>query len=257
MTLLIGILCQDGVVIGSDSSATFAAGQFRTIEQPAKKTFVISPDVIVAGTGAVGLGQRFAEIVRGVRVNPQNNFLAADPFVLAKGICANAINDFASTQAPKGTFGALAAFCSGQGFHLVEFGAQDLQPEFKTDDCWFVSMGSGQPIADPFLGMMRRVFFKGSKPALKEGIFLTFWALTHAIDLNTGGINGPAQIGILSKDARGLLVARLLTDDEIQEHDGSVRAAESHLAIYRDIISGKKASAQGDIPPLPPVPPAP
>ena len=37
MTILIGVLCKDGVVIGADSSATFDAGGIRTIEQPTKK----------------------------------------------------------------------------------------------------------------------------------------------------------------------------------------------------------------------------
>src|SRR5947208_15941015 len=67
MTVLVGVLCQDGVVIGSDSSATFTAGQFRTIEQPTKKTFVVEPDVILAGTGAAGFAQRFQAVVQQVR----------------------------------------------------------------------------------------------------------------------------------------------------------------------------------------------
>lgn len=53
MTVLVGVLCQDGVVVGSDSAMTFAAGgTFRTVEQPADKTFVVSPDVLFAGTSA-------------------------------------------------------------------------------------------------------------------------------------------------------------------------------------------------------------
>src|SRR5262245_11839913 len=67
MTVLVGVLCQDGVVIGSDGSATFSAGQFKTVEQPTKKTFLVEPDVLIAGTGAAGLGQRFFAVVRQLR----------------------------------------------------------------------------------------------------------------------------------------------------------------------------------------------
>ena len=58
MTVIIGALCKDGIVVGSDSSATFVAGSLPTIEQPTKKTFVIGDDIIFAGTGQCGLGQR-------------------------------------------------------------------------------------------------------------------------------------------------------------------------------------------------------
>ena len=37
MTSVVGILCKDGVVVGTDSSATFDNGQIRTIEQPFEK----------------------------------------------------------------------------------------------------------------------------------------------------------------------------------------------------------------------------
>ena len=60
MTILIGVLCKDGVVVGTDSSATFVAGGFGTIEQPTKKIDIIDEKIIVAGTGQVGLGQRFS-----------------------------------------------------------------------------------------------------------------------------------------------------------------------------------------------------
>ena len=65
MTILVGILCKDGVVVGTDSSATFAAGQFRTIEQETKKIDIISGQIIVAGTGQIGLGQRFYSQIHG------------------------------------------------------------------------------------------------------------------------------------------------------------------------------------------------
>src|SRR5437660_12846732 len=64
MTALVGICCTDGIVIGSDSSSTFAAThQFRTIEQKCKKVDTIDDQMILAGTGAVGLHQRFREVV--------------------------------------------------------------------------------------------------------------------------------------------------------------------------------------------------
>ena len=52
MTAIVGVLCRDGVVIGTDSSATFTYGPQRTIEQPTEKLSIVDQSVIVAGTGA-------------------------------------------------------------------------------------------------------------------------------------------------------------------------------------------------------------
>jgi hypothetical protein len=66
MTVIVGILCSDGVVIGSDSAMAAGRAPSYTIEWPdsgALKIEVIEPDVITAVTGAFGLAQRFNEQV--------------------------------------------------------------------------------------------------------------------------------------------------------------------------------------------------
>jgi 20S proteasome alpha/beta subunit len=253
MTVIVGILCEDGVVIGSDSSGTLAAGQFRTIEQPVKKTSIVSDHILLASTGQLGLAQRFENVL--LKFREQCKFTDVDRFTLAKGISSAAINDFASTEAPKGQIGAIVAFQSASGFHLCEFEASAFQPEFKTDEQWFSCMGSGQPITDPLLAMLRRVFFKDKKPRLKEGLFAVTWALLHAIELNPGGINGPPQVGILrSSGGSKRLTAELLNDDQLAEHIDNVRDAERHIAEYRDILAGNAPAPASSPPPSPPAP---
>lgn len=273
MTVLVGVLCQDGVVIGSDSSATLTAGQFRTIEQPTKKTFLVEPDVIVAGTGAAGLSQRFHIVVRQLRARPEwgpaeppaasltisPSFSSMgsptmdlwDPTTVAKMISRCMIEEMAATHLRPGQLGALAAFPCGGSFHLYEFGVDDFQPECKVPGNWFVTMGSGQAIADPFFGLLRRTFFRNQQPRLQEGVFAAAWALEHAIELNTGGINGPPQIGILSRqDGQSPFTARLLTEDQLAEHKNNVDAAERYLAAYREQLNAPTPPTEP--PPEPP-----
>jgi 20S proteasome alpha/beta subunit len=202
MTVLVGVLCTDGVVVGSDSSATLSSGQWRTIEQPVKKIFIVGDDLIFAGAGQAGLGQRFEDIL--ARLRADLPFPQIGHWQIAKAMCASTLQDFASTKCPPGQFGALVAFACASGFHLCEFALTNFQPEFKTPKAWFVSMGSGQAITDPFLGFLRRVLFQGNRPNLEEGLFAVAWALEHAIELNPGGINGPAQIAVLTKKPEGL-----------------------------------------------------
>src|SRR5687767_3705534 len=122
MTILVGVLCQDGVVIGSDSSATFAAGTFKTVEQPAQKVEVVLPDVVIAGTGAVGLAQRFHELVQKIR---KDHWKQPGANEVAKLLSRSMLEDMASTHLKPGMLGALVAFSFNNRCHLCEFGTQD------------------------------------------------------------------------------------------------------------------------------------
>lgn len=253
MTVLIGVLCKDdAVVIGTDSSATFGVHpQFPTIEQtPCKKLFVINDDILVAGTGQIGLGQRFCDVVSRFRGGDDKGFYGKSKFEVGKGISAKAIEDFSSTGAPKAQFGALIAFATkSDKCCLVELALQDLQPEWKSEQLWFVSLGSGQPIADPMLGLLRRVLFADKQPTLREGIFAVTWTLQLAIELNSGGINGPPQIGVLKRETASTgYKARILDEDELQEHIARVEGAEQHLRNYLDLEQSTDAA---QVPPVP------
>lgn len=238
MTVAVGVLCEDGVVVGSDSSGPPSATNLHTLQRPLERTLVVGKDVIVAGTGPAGLTQRFKAVVSELRED--SRFAQLDRLVIAKNVSAAAIEDFASTQCPKQRFAALVAFTCRGGFHLCEFASSDLQPEIKTPDMWFASLGSGQSITDSLLALIRKVFFKASPPRLNEGVFAATWALVHAIELNTGGIQGPPQIAVLRRDLPELpFSAHLLTEAELYEHIDNVRGAEEHLGSYRRFLSGE------------------
>lgn len=236
MTVLVGVVCEEGIVVGSDSSATFSEGIQHTIEQPTKKLSILGTDVIYTGAGQVGLSQRFEAIVDGYQsVKPNKNLSGLD---YAKGLAKLGVDDFILTNAPTGEFGALVAFVASNKIHLCEFAIKDMQPELKTKETfWFVSMGSGQRIVDPFLGFMRKVFFSERCPNLKEGIFVVTWALQHVIELNPGGIKGPIQMAILEKNDGKFFKARLLDENELKEHQENVIGAETHFAEYLDKLA--------------------
>ena len=236
MTVVVGIKCKDGVVIGADSSATLGqAPNFRTIEQKIKKIHVVGNRVIVAGTGQVGLGQRFGDLVRAAWQHDDKPFNKS-PLEVGKLLASHAIQDFLSTNVKMGQYGALVAFPSGTTGQLCEFAVHDFQPELKTgDSLWYASMGSGQAIVDPFLGFMRRVFWKDDLPSTQDGIFAVTWALQHAIEVNPGGINEPMQIAVLGPNRKGQLEARLLESAELAEHQNNVEGAILHLRNYADI----------------------
>ena len=245
MTILVGVLCKDGVVIGADSSATFAAGNMPTIEQPTLKIDIIAGQIIVAGTGPIGLGQRFCHVVQ---TGWTNNTFKGEPVEACRKICETSIKDFASTNVAQGQYGALVAFPLKQRLHLCEFALKDFQPELKTERIWYVSMGGGQLIVDPFLALMRKVFWMQGPPTHHDAAFAVTWALQHAIDVNPGGVNGPIRIAVLASKPNGEAFARMLTSEEVSAHENNVEAAQSHLRGYADILRGQGQQAVPDIP---------
>lgn len=231
MTIVVGVLCSDGVVIGTDSAATFSHGQFRTVEQTTDKLYVHG-QVIVAGTGQIGLGQRFCEVVRAAWDEKK---FSGSPMAIAKHLSKGCRADFAETSAPMSQYGALVAFPSAQKAYLCEFQVTDFQPELKDERIWYVSLGSAQPITDPFLALMREVFWHEGRPRVEDAIFVVTWAIEHAIRVNPGGVNGPTRIATLEAGKKSQLQARLLEDEEIDMHRQNVDEAIKHLRAFRDL----------------------
>ena len=213
MTLIVGVLCEDGVVIGSDSSATFTDGGRHTVEQKTKKVTIIDDDKIMCGAGEVALSQRFAQVIN--RFWEQPEISQKSNIDIGVALFQSAFQDFRNTNSGFHQFAACLAFFHNDDFHLCEFPINTGLPEFKSKDLWYVSMGSGQYIADPFLGFVRKIFWDDKQPNLSDGIFGTIWTLNHAINVNPGGIGAPVQIGILDNKTKSV---KLLSDDELQEH---------------------------------------
>ena len=235
MTSIIGILCEDGVVIGADSSATFGASdgkhELRTIEQPTKKIEVISDSIIVAGAGEIGLGQRVCDDVKKLWDDKAFKGTEIDT---CRTICKTCIEDFAFTGAPKGAYGALIAFPVNHKPCLCEFALKDFQPELKNKKIWYGSMGSAQYITDPFLGFIREVFWNERIPNINEGIFSVYWTLHQAIELNTGGVKGPIQIAVLEKETKAGHIARELEEEELFEHQQHINEVVGLLRGFQE-----------------------
>jgi hypothetical protein len=231
VTALVGIYCKNGVVIGADSSATFSNGRTPTIEQPIDKIDIIDEKIIIAGTGEVGLGQRFTRCIETAWNN--NQFSISSDIEMGKKLAAVGILDFAATQVKQGSYGALVAIPVKKKPCLYELSSDNFQPELKTERLWYVSMGCGQPITDPFLAFIRDIFWiDGNLPNINEGIFAATWTLDHAVSINPGGINGPVKISVLENE-NGDCKARLLSDQELDEHRQYISEVKNNLRSFR------------------------
>ena len=182
MTVLIGVRCSDGVVIGADSAATSATGNIHLLKLGYDKIVIVGGRVIVAGTGQIGLGQRFAEQVK---LAHDQKLFQSKPVEVAKQLSAMGRNDFSQTGATMGSYGALVAAPADGVGQLIEFATADFQPELKNGKIHFVSMGSGQMLAEPFMSFVDRTFWKSKAPDVKTALFGVHWALSAIMHLTT------------------------------------------------------------------------
>lgn len=228
MTLLVGILATDGVVIASDRAVTFGEGPGRfTIADSQKKVEIVSNKVIVVSTGQVGLGQRFRAVVDAAWSAKSMSGTAVQA---GRTLAQNTMADFVATQATRGALGALVAFGNSNGHHLIQFASSDFQPELCTRSLPYVSMGSGQSLADPYLALMRRSVWKDTQPCLADATFTAYWVMRQAIAAAPGFIAEPIDIAVLRKKPSGEYDAQLLEDGEIEEHVNRAEQANEKLA---------------------------
>ena len=232
MTALAGILCRNGVGIGSDSATTFSQGVTPSIEQPSNKIHIIDNKLIIAGTGPIGINQRFCEIIE--ELWKQKKFAENSAIGCGKMMSHCLIQDLQKTFLKPGQYGALVAFTAKGGKpHLCEIGLKDLQPELKTEDMWFCTMGATYYMTDPFLGLLRGVYWDDKQPDLHDGIFAATWTIDHAIELGVSGVNQPTRIAILEPNKKGQYFARFVEDHELQEYRQNIEEVKDQLRFIR------------------------
>lgn len=243
MTIIVGIRCIKDVVIGTDSAATLTSAQQPTIQKPLRqKIEIIQDQVIVAGTGEVGLGQRFADTVERSWKHP--GFQQASVMDIGRSLSRDAIGDFSQTSAPQNAYGALVAVPCSNGPELIEFAVTNLQPEVKSKGNWYVSMGSGQNIADPLLEFLRTTFWSDELPSRQDGLFAATMVLQLTCSMAPSYVSEPIQIAILGPNEENQLSARRLSEDELLEHKQNVNDAMEHFKSYRDVLHGRRSPTQ-------------
>ncbi len=120
---------------------------------------------------------------------------------------------------------SVVAIRAGGNDHLYQF-SETCAPEEATSDLPYISIGSGQQNADPFLAFLRRVFWEGKTPNLSDGIFATLWALTQTIKSSPSSVSEPITIAVLK-------------DEELEEHRQAITEAENTLRGFRTELEAR------------------
>lgn len=248
MTLIIGIKCAEGIVLGADGAATLGVLGQTTARQVTKKLSILDDVIVLGVSGPVGLAQRTQGETEALWASKALS--GKKPFeamaIIRLALWKHLEPELKAAQVAMGVVGpqaaAQSAVCStllalpvSKNACLFQFDHQGA-PEEASDKLPFVAIGLGQPIADPFLAFLRRIFWPGRLPNLSEGVFTTLWALNHAIATAPGGISEPTQIVVLER-SNDAWRARELPEEEQQEHQEAITFAEKHLASYREAFT--------------------
>lgn len=245
--------------MGADGAATLGSLGQQTIRQPVRKLASIDKKIIVGVSGHVGLGQRITgaieelwngnklgggqksyqvmTVIRGAigpHIVSEMQHASEVARLLGQGIASQSAISF-----------SVVALRVDEELRLYQFGCAG-EPEEATDSLPFVSVGSGQARADPFLALIRQVFWRNGLPTLSQGIFATVWSLVHAIRTAPGGVAEPIQLMTLTQDGKRNPIVEELDDSELEEHRQAVNEAEDYISKF----------TIGPFPPSIPAPPA-
>src|SRR3989442_535746 len=247
--------------MAADGAATLGSLGTPTAQQKTvKKLHLLQGKIIVGTSGHIGLGQRLEAVIDdGYRENKFQGrvetamgtmrhllWKVVGPEFEIAAVAAKVVGSpVASMSAIEAMMVALPL---NRQPELIQFD-QQCTPERASDDLPFIAIGSGQPIADPYLALLRRVLWPASGcPTIQDGIFSAVWTLRHAIETNTGGVADPIQVAILDKSDKEW-GARELTSGDLTEHEAAVRDAERVVRAWRSEFTTKPSAAP---PPKPP-----
>ncbi|MDB5713028.1 MAG: hypothetical protein JWO15_425 [Sphingomonadales bacterium] len=236
MTILVGVKCKDGIVIGADSIATSAMG-FNPLVQLLSndKLQKVGNYGIMASTGSVGLSQRFKAILDAQWT--AGNHTKSDPVKYMSEIAQLMVADCNATGVPRSNhgglgFGALLAMIIKNKPYLIEFGTSDFQPEIKQGRLFSVAIGGGQVLADPFLAFVSRVLWEDAEPTVEMAKIGVYWVLDHTIKYAPGGVGEPIRLGVV-RQINGQWTSEIL--DDAQEQAQFIQELESNICPKKSV----------------------
>jgi 20S proteasome alpha/beta subunit len=258
VTLIVGIKCSDGVVVASDSAATFSAAGRPTIgQQDIRKVVTIRDHILFSSSGAVGISQIVIDRITTLWDKKAFRDIKSPDEVMDKlgKEILQLINPYLQSatwtrqlagDASMSLCKSLVAMPVNRLPHLFNFDYNGA-PERATPEVPFVSLGIGQPIADPFLALLKRLLWPTSHPTVAEGTLAAVWCIKHVSQTNPGGVGGEPQLATMTSVPSNDPAVKMFSPEDIEEHLQRVATAEEKLV----------SELRGETTTPPPEPPAP
>jgi 20S proteasome alpha/beta subunit len=257
MTLLVGILCRDGVVMASDRQVSHGAMGVRTVGAPGTKFHILdepegrSSRTLFGTSGVVGLGQQYEEVLKANRANMRDQGYAKIVPTLQLELRRHMAAAAAAAQsmvplvghpaAQEAAFcGALLATSFSDGLKLVEISPSGTF-EYLSPDVPFVCMGAGKQNADPLVRFFWSILWPKQLPTVQEGILAAHLTITTVTQLGTAGVGMGLDVFVIEAepDAKGKqsYVARRISEEKVAEHESFAESIREAIKGVRDKLA--------------------
>ncbi len=217
MSLIVGIRCAEGVVLAASGPAIMPSQDgLPAARQLARKLRVIAGQAVLGVAGHDGLAQEMALSLERCLSEPDQRESAED--VLRSRIRESLAAPVQRTVAIHRTLQGLPGFDMTSNGYVV---AQSLlavpfqgslrlfecDPECSvteiTPELSCACVGSGKPVAEPFLAFLRKVLWSDGRPDLEHAELAAYWTVLHSIESNPSGLSHPIQMVVLVRSRGG------------------------------------------------------
>ncbi|MCY4525106.1 MAG: hypothetical protein OXB89_00720 [Anaerolineaceae bacterium] len=234
MTLILGIKCGDGIVVGADSM--FAVGShFGRVRMDGEKIHLLPNNRgIVAFAGDLDVSQFVLDDLREQWSAIRNSESRNEVKDLISDSIRRVLGD-ENDQLDRPEFSALVALPIQKQASLLLFrGTQ--RPKEASDGNYILRAGTGDHFALLFQKFLDHVFWNGkAPPSISDGVFSALWTLNYIIETNAMGVGGAPRIALLEKTReQETLRSRMLPNHELDEYQQLVESIESAMRQIKE-----------------------
>jgi len=245
MTLIVAIKCKEGIVMGADSAVTSSTGSGQqTAMQPAKKLSIIDDKIIIGVSGSVGLSQFYTKEIEELWKSERcfkHKTVKQLRLKITDALRKHLERERKFASSTKDVFEmmiqhelnshTLIAMPLDNEPILLEY-PPTLSSEEKDERFPTVAIGIAQPIADPFLYFLRRVFWPNRLPTIGEGKMAAFWALDYSIKAAPSNVSEPIKMAILEKSGDDVKACEV-PEQELSTLAQFIDEAEDYLKGFK------------------------
>ena len=233
MTLIIGMKCSDGIVMGADSAFVSGTGSATIKRSHKQKICMVDERFLLSYSGEVDYGDRFAGVVEDIYESrlidqsyiERNSKIKGDiAYRTAVEISGHVNDNFSGTRFDDNDDNdtehrirlmLTIPFSENDKFRyeLIAFYGHH-QPYVVTDDDFAIAFGSGYNIADPFLEFIRKYVLRDAVPDVEMGSRAVMMAMMLSVPMVAEGVDTPYQIAA-SYIRRGRPVSRIWTQRDV------------------------------------------
>lgn len=234
MTLILGIKCRDGIVIGADSMFTVGSA-VGNVQLDDIKIHLLGDSGVVAFAGDLSVSQVVLDDLK----EKWPRLIEAESGPEVKRIVARSIRDAIGKEFAVGKreeFSAIVAL-PVQNQPILMLFKEEPPPLEARGHLYFLTSGSGQQFAFLFLKFLEKIFWGNYAPySLSDGILSTMWTIQHIIDSNAKmGIGGSPHIAVIEdRHDLGNWHSRILQDMESGEYREQIFAIETAMRLVKE-----------------------